>query len=213
MPALRLFVTCLAAVGWLGLMGGGAQAQDFRNCQPGSPNFDRCFANTLGMQQNQLAMAQRQNFQAYLSDNREWLQRNYAQHRANGGQMSFQQFAQWGLSTANGTNYAGALRAQRDRFNGQQQANRTVQEGFASYNAGSAARSAETSRIAKNYGEGAIRGNAPYIDPNSGQTRWLPYGAQPGQQFTSGGETYMQNRNGTYFQQRGNGWVPMNPGR
>jgi len=64
------------------------------------------------------------------------------------------------------------------------------------------------SRTAENYAHWAIRGNAPYIDPGTGQTRWLPYAPQPSQPFNSGGETYVQGR---YFRRHGNAWLPMSP--
>lgn len=204
-PVLRLTV----AVGLLGLMGGMAHAQ---NC-PFGADFDSCMATVNNMHMNQINRAQQQTFQDYVASNQEWLQRAYAQHRSSGGQMTPLQFAQWGLMTANGTNYAGALNAQRRQFEGNQRANRTIQEDYADYNAGSAANSAARSEAVRRWGEGAIRGNAPFIDPNTGQTRYLPYAVQPGQPFSSGGETYMQDPNGSYYQQRGNGWNLMNPGR
>ena len=198
-----------AAALMLALATGAAQAQ---NCL-GRPDFDACMQSFTAMQQNRLAQSQQQLFQQYVATNQEWLQRNYAQHRAGGGQMTFAQFAYWGLMTANGTNMAGAAQAQRDWFQGSQNANRTIQQGYADYNRGSAANSEATSRTARNYSEGAIRGNTPYVDPESGQTRWLPYASQPGQPFNSGGQVYVQAPNGAYYQQRGNGWVPMQPGR
>ncbi len=163
--------------------------------------------------QVRLAQSQQQLFQTYLATNRTWLDANYPRYRAAGGQMSYLDFARWGLTTANGTNIAGAVQMQRGIYDGNAAANRTVQEGFASYNAGAAANSAAISQTLRNYDQEAIRGNAPYVDPASGQTRWLPFAPAPGRPFTSGGETYVQRQDGTYFQQRGNAWVPLQQAR
>lgn len=190
------------------LPGRPAEAQ---NCL-GRPDFDACIQGFVAQQQNQLAMQQQQLFQAYIAQNRDWLQSNYAAHRAGGGQLSFEQFAYWGMMTANGTNLEGANQAQRNWFEGQQRAQGTVQQGYDDYNAGNRANSDAMDRSFQRYDEGAIRGNAPYIDPNSGETRWLPYAVQPGQPFNSGGEVYVRAPNGTYYQRQGNAWVPMEPG-
>ena len=186
-----------------------AQAQ---NCL-GRPDFDQCMAGFNNMNQQRLAQSQQQLFQQYVQTNGPWLRENYARHRAGGGQMSPDQFAWWGLTTANGTNIAGAAQAQRDRFAGQQAANRTVQEGHASYNRGMANNSARMDEAARNYSNGAVRGVAPYVDPRTGQAVMLPYMPTPGVPFASGGEAYVQGRDGTYYQRQGNGWTSMSPGR
>ena len=204
-PLFRLLI----AAGLFGLMGGAAQAQ---NCL-GRRDFDNCMASYNNMLMRQNARAQEQNFQGYVATNQDWLKRNYAQHRAAGGRMTPQQFAHWGLMTANGTNVSGALEAQRRQFEGNQRAHQTVMQGYNSYNQGIAANSAATSATAQRYSEGAIRGNAPYVDPSSGKTLWLPYSAQAGRAFSSGGQTYVRDQTGTYYQQRGNGWVRMDQGR
>ncbi len=204
-----MMIRALAIASLVLLLGGTAQAQ---NCL-GRPDFDMCMQNFLAQRQNQLAMSQQQLFQTYIAQNRDWLARNYAAHRAAGGTMSFEQFAYWGLMTANGTNVQGALQAQQDWFRGQQRAHETVQQGHADYNAGSRANSEATDRALHDYNEGAIRGNAPYVDPNSGETRWLPYAAQPGQPFNWGGEVYVRAPDGGYYQRQGNAWVQMQPGR
>ena len=206
---MRKLAPSIAVAASLAVWAGGAQAQ---NCL-GRPDFDQCMASANAMNQNRLAQSQQQLFQQYIASNGPWLQQNYAAHRAAGGQMTFQQFAYWGLMTANGTNIAGAQQAQRDQFIGQQRANRTIQEGYSSYNQGSANNSARMDQAARNYSNGAIRGVAPYTDPRTGQTVMLPYAGQPGRPFNSGGETYMQDGNGNYRQWQGNGWAPMSPGQ
>ena len=196
------------AIAFLLLAGGPAGAQD---CL-GRPDFDMCMQGFVAQQQNQVALAQQQLFQGYIAQNRDWLERNYAAHRAAVGPMSFEQFAYWGMMTANGTNPDGARQAQENWFRGQQGAYGTVQQGNADYNQGGRANSARTDQALQRYDEGAIRGNAPYVDPNSGETRWLPYAAPPGQPFNPGGEVYVLAPNGTYYQRQGNAWIPMEPG-
>lgn len=127
--------------------------------------------------------------------------------------MSPQQFAWWGLTTANGTNIAGVAQAQRDQFEGQQRANRTVQQSNESYNRGMASNSARMDEAARNYSNGAIRGVAPYVDPRTGQSAMLPYAPSQGVPFNSGGDTYVQGRDGTYHQRRDNEWTSMSPGQ
>lgn len=197
------------AIAALLLPAAAAQAQ---NCL-GRPDFDACMQGFIMQQQNRLAQSQQQLFQAYIAQNRDWLQRNYAAHRAAGGTLSFEQFAYWGLMSANGTNVQGAQQAQRNWFQGQQRANQTLQQGYADYNAGSRANSAATDRALHDYDQRAIRGNAPYVDPNSGETRWLPDAAPAGQPFNLGGEIYVRAPDGAYYQRQGNAWMQMDPGR
>lgn len=186
-----------------------AQAQ---NCI-GRPDFDRCMQSFTAGNQARLAQSQQRLFEQYVQSNGPWLQQNYAAHRAQGGQMSFQQFAYWGLMTANGSNIAGAAQAQRDAFEGGQRADRIIQQGNDSYNRGAAENSARTGRAVEGWTNGAIRGVAPYVDPRSGQVVQLPYARLPGTPFQSGGQTYIQDQAGTYRQWTGNGWVTMTPGR
>jgi len=166
----------------------------------------------IAQQQGQLAQSQQMMFQAYIAQNQEWLQRNYAIHRANGGPMSFEQFAYWGMMTANGTNLQGAAQAQRDWYEGRQRAQDTVQQGYDSYNRGSRANSEATSETMRRSTEGAVRGNAPYVDPQTGETRWLPYSAPVNQPFRLGGEVYVRAQNGAFYQRQSNGWMEMAPG-
>ncbi len=202
---MRATLTALAVL----LSTGAAHAQ---NCL-GRPDFDRCMSNFNSANQARLAQSQQQLFQQYVQTNGPWLQRNYAEHRARGGQMTFQQFAYWGLMTANGTNIAGAQQAQRDQFAGQQRAMGTIQEGYASYNRGMTQNSQRMDQATENWTNGAIRGVAPYVNPQTGQSVQLPYSARPGQPFNSGGQTYVQDQQGTYRQWTGNGWMQMTPGR
>ena len=186
-----------------------ANAQGYPNCA-GRSDFDQCMANINTRNMQQIQNSQQQLFENYVATNQSWLRQNYAAHRANGGQMSPQQFAYWGLMTANGTNIQGAQQAQRDQFIGNQHANRTIQEGNQRYNQGMYDNSRRTSETAERYNQGAIRGNGQYINPYNGERTWLPYSGQPNQPFTQNGNTYMQTPDGRYYQQQGNSWMQMN---
>lgn len=209
MPSFRLFI---AAAGLLGVLDGTASAQSYQSCQ-GRPDFDLCMMRVTQGNMNQLAGEQQRNFQEYVRTNQDWLKANYAEHRRTGGHMSPRQFAEWGLMTANGTNYQGAADMQTGAFKGNQTAHETVAGAYRQANGDWARRSDQTSRIAKNYDGNGVRGNSVYVDPNSGRTVELPYAGNQGQPFNSGGEIYQQSPDGTYYQQRGHYWVQMSPAR
>ena len=171
--------------------------------------FDARFNAQLGAMQRQNAQSQQALWQRHLSVNGPRLRAQYAQMRASGrANMSFQQFAYWDLMTAAGTNVRGALQHQQNQFAGIQRANATVQQGHASYNAGWAQNSARQSAAVANYTNQAIRGVSPYVD-SSGRKTMLPHYLAQGQTYQSGGNTYAQDAQGTYYRQQNNGWVRM----
>jgi len=128
--------------------------------------------------------------------------------------MTFQQFAYWDLMTAAGTNVQGALAAQRAQFEGNQAAYRTVQQGYASYNAGMAANGARQSAAVANYSNQAIRGVGPYVDSQTGTTQMLPHSLPAGQVYRDGqNNAYAQDGQGVYHRWAGNGWVRLDAAR
>ncbi|MEO7254014.1 MAG: hypothetical protein ABIZ64_07215 [Casimicrobium sp.] len=171
--------------------------------------FDAKFNAQLGAMQRQNAQSQQALWQRHLSVNGPRLRAQYAQMRASGrANMSYEQFAYWDLMTAAGSNVQGALRHQQNQFAGRQQANATVQQGYASYNAGWAQNRARQSAAVSNYTNQAIRGVSPYVD-SSGRTTMLPHYLAQGQTYQSGGNVYAQDAQGTYYRQQNNGWVRM----
>ena len=171
--------------------------------------FDAKFNAQLGAMQRQNAQSQQALWQRHLSVNGSRLRAQYAQMRASGrANMSFEQFAYWDLMTAAGSNVQGALQHQKNQFAGMQRANATVQQGHASYNAGWAQNSARQSAAVANYSNQAIRGVSPYRD-SSGRTTMLPHYLAQGQTYQSGGNTYAQDAQGSYYRQQNNGWVRM----
>lgn len=199
----------LLAAGIAGLVPVTAHAQ---NCL-GRPDFDTCMSTFVTGRQEYVADQQRRLFWTYVATNGDWLREHYARYRASGGPMTPAQFAHWGLSTANETNIPAALDAQTAAYLGAQRAHRTIQEGNGDYNAGMAANSARTSDTARRYDEEAMRGNAPFVDPGSGETRWLPNAGEPNRPFQVGGDEFVRNDGGELFQKRGNDWVRLAPGR
>ena len=195
----------LAALALAVLIAPAAQAQ---NIWAQNAQFDQQMAAMLGQAQQQNAQRQMQIWQYHLQTNGPRLQREYAQLRASGQAVgSFEQYAYWDLMTARGTNVQGALQHQQDQFRGQQQAYRTVQEGNQSYNAGWADRSQRQSAAVENFGNQAIRGVAPYVDPNTGRTTMLPHHLPAGQAVQVNGYTYAQDQSGQYYRRESNGWV------
>ena len=189
--------------------GGSAQGQDIsqRNM-----DFDRRFNEQLQRLQQQNSSQMQQVWQQYLHTYGPWLRQQYQQQLAAGNtQLTFEQFAYWMLMTANGTNIAGAQEAQRRQFEGNQQANRTVQEAYQRYNEEMRRNSQRHDRAVENWDRQVVQGNAPYIDPTTGQIINLPYATQPGQVISSGGRTFRRDEYGRYQEWRGNGWIVLNP--
>ena len=175
--------------------------------------FDARMSAQLGAMQRQGAQQQQALWQRHLQMNGPRLRAQYAQMQASGrANMTFQQFAYWDLMTAAGTNVQGALQHQQNQFAASQRANATVQQGHASYNAGWANNSARQSAAVANYTNQAIRGASRYRD-SAGGTAMLPHYLPQGQTYQSGGNTYAQDAQGTYYRAQNNGWVRMNSGR
>ncbi len=205
-------LTCrlpIVAAGLFGLLSATALAQ---SCL-GRPDFDACMARINQGNANRLQQSQNQLFDYYLRTNQAWLRTNYQAHLQSGGHMTFNQFAYWGMMTANGTNIEGGRRAQIDAYEGRKRANETIAGANDGANHAWEGRSARETAAVENHGRGAIRGTGMYNDPNSGRPIELPYAAQQQGPFNSGGQTYYQSQDGTYYQQRGTYWSPMTPAR
>jgi hypothetical protein len=208
----RSTLSHIAAVTFATLAIGASHAQ-WQGIAASNAAFDARMSAQLGAAQRQGAQQQQALWQRHLQTNGPRLRQQYAQMQASGrATMSFQQFAYWDLMTAAGTNVQGALQHQQNQFAGSQRANATLQQGHASYNAGWANNSARQSAAVANYTNQAIRGVSPYQD-SSGRTTMLPHYLAQGQTYQSGGNTYAQDAQGTYYRAQGNGWVRMDAGR
>jgi hypothetical protein len=134
----------------------------------------------------------------------------YQQHRAQGGQMSPQQFAIWYAGTRGGTDvstFVNNERANSERENdrvralrGAEVARGQAQMGY--INGGHA--------INQEVGNG-LTGRGTYVGPN-GQGYVLP-NTQPGQvqRDPNTGAAFVMNNQGQYFMYTPNGWQPMQP--
>ncbi len=192
-----------------------AQAQNLSQIAAANMAFDQQQAAMLANMRRQTATQQQQLWEHHLRVNGPRLQQQYQQLLASGNRsMTFEQFAYWDLMTAAGTNVQGALAAQRAQFEGNQAAYRTVQQGYASYNAGMYANSARQSAAVANYSNQAIRGVGPYVDSQTGATLMLPHSLSPGQVYRDGqNNAYAQDGQGTYHRWTPNGWVRLDAAR
>lgn len=211
MITTRKFTARLAALALAAIAATAAQAQ---NIWAQNAQFDQQMAAQLGQMQQQNAQSQMAIWHYHLRSNGPRLQREYA-HLQRSGQASFtfEQYAYWDLMTAAGTNVQGAMDAQRSRFEGQQRAHRTVQEGHASYNAGWADQSRRQSAAVENHTNQAIRGVAPYVDPATGQQTMLPHHLPQGQAVQVNGNVYAQDASGQYYRRENHAWVRLNAAR
>ena len=177
--------------------------------------FDARMNAQLVAAQRQNASAQQQLWQEHLRVNGPRMQQQYRQLVASGNRtMTYEQFAYWDLMTAAGTNVQGAVDAQRRQFEGNQAANRTVQQGHASYNAGMYNNSQRQSAAVANYTNQAVRGVGPYVDSRTGATQMLPHSLPAGQVYRDAQQNaYAQDNQGVYHRWDGNGWVRLDAAR
>ena len=175
-------------------------------------DFDRRMAQQLNRMRQQSASQAQLIWQQYLQTYGPWLQQQYRQYVSAGyTQFTFEQFAYWMLITANGTDLDAPRRMQQRQFQANQDANRTVQDAYQRYNDAMRRNSQRQDRAVENWDRQVARGEAPYIDPGTGQQIWLPYSLQPGQSVNLGGRVFVRGQGNQYYEQRGGSWVPVNP--
>lgn len=172
----------------------------------GRPDFNACMGRIMQGNQAGLAQSQHALFAAYMKRYGPWVRKQYAAYR--GPPIPFERFAYFSMLSANGTNVAGGLKAQRDVFAGQQAARATREQGYRSYWPGMYANSARMDRRAERFAQNIIRGNVAQIDPSTGREAWVANAAPEDQALTQGGQTYVRGPDESY-QWSGNGWVPM----
>jgi hypothetical protein len=178
--------------------------------------FDQRMNSQLqGMMTNN-QMQQQQLVQSYIQQYGPQLRQQYRQYvQTTGMQVSFEQFVYSYIMTAGGTNPGPALQQQQRNFEAGQKANRTLQQGYDSYNRGWQDNSRRTDNAIDRFSNQAIRGNAPYTNPATGEVQNLPYTAGPGY-YQQGGNTYRQEPSGQYYQVEPNGYeqelAPASPG-
>ncbi len=166
--------------------------------------YDQQFNNQLsGMMANTYGQ-QQQLLQSYIQLKGPQLEQEYQQYvQTTGMQIPFEQYAYYHLMTLGGTNAGPALQQQQSNFNALQQANRSVQQGYDSYNQSWQSNSLATDRVMQRYGNEAIGGNAYYTNPYSGETYNLPYTSGPG---------YYGGPQGNFYQDPSGGYYQVDPG-
>ena len=143
-------------------------------------------------------------------------QAKYQQHIAQGGRLSYPQFAYQyaatgGFSAQGMANYRQSESANQQReaaaAKGLRQAQAARGQAQQQYAAGYARNQAEAGEV--------LRGNSSWVDPSNGQQRALPYmGPNGGYQDPQTGQRYWRDGNGQYFAQASNGgWYPMTVAR
>ncbi len=172
-----LILTCAALL--IGLFG-SARAQWGMDAWLGQMlQFDQQFNQQLGslMATNQAQMQQL--LQTVAADPQ--VQADYQQYLQSGQMpLSYDEFVYYWVMTAGGTNVQAGLQALQNSFNGLQQANATLQSGYDDYNQGWWTNQATMDQTMDDYSTYAIRGNADYANPFTGETFTLPYTSGPG---------------------------------
>ncbi len=201
----------IIAISVMTITANSAGAQTLQDMVQQNIQFDNAMNQRLMQLQQQNAAYGQQIWQSYLEQFGPQLREEYQKYVAAGNPpVTFEQFAYWNLVTAHGTDIAGAMREQQQQFDGMQRAHQTQMQGFDDYNAAMQRNSQATETAVDNYTRQAVQGNAPYIDPGSGATLWLPSSLPAGQVYSYGGNSYAQDPTGTYYQWQGNAWVRMN---
>lgn len=168
-------------------------------------DFDSQFFSQLNAMQQQSYQQTEQLIQQVMALPQ--VQNDYQQFVAAGGQASYRDYAIWWAKTAGGTNIQGAIIAQQQQFEGLQQANRTIQEGYRSYNEGYAENQQRMDNLFDRMSS-ARRGEWGYTNPATGEVMQLPYTATSGYYTTPYGNLYIDNV-GNHYLYQGNGWTQL----
>lgn len=177
-----------------------AAAQDLSAIMQQNMAFDQQTNQQLQSMQMQNQMQMQQLLQNYIQQLGPQLQQEYTQFiQSTGMQISFEQYAYNHMATQGGRNPGPALAQQRRNFQALQDANRTVQEGYDSYNQGWHANSQTMDNMNDRYSREAIQGNQYYQNSVTGEVTELQYGAPAGVYENNQG-TYITTPSGDYEQ-------------
>ncbi|HMP77859.1 MAG TPA: hypothetical protein PKD54_00265 [Pirellulaceae bacterium] len=187
-----------------------ANGQDLFTLAQWNMQQDAQFNQQLGHMWQQNQMGQQQLMNQVVQQYGPQLRAEWQQYMAyTGASISFEQYVYYWIMTAGGTNVQAGLDAQRQQFEGLQNAHRTVQQGYDSYNAGWWANQARIDGSRQRYSEGANRGNWYYQDPYSGHVYTQPYSSSAGLYQTPYGQLYIDQM-GQHYLNQGSGWTQMN---
>jgi hypothetical protein len=206
--SLKLALILTAAASGGALAPTTAHAQDLSGLVQQNMAFDQQMNAMLQNQVRQNQMAQQQLVQSYIQQRGPQLRAEYQQYIATTGmQIPFEQFVQYHIATAGGTNPGPALQQQQNNFRALQDANRTVQQGFDSYNQGYWNNQQTMNNVYSRQSD-MMRGNGHYVNPQTGETQTLPTGQGQGYYQGEGGQnTYYQNGVGQYHQVNPQGYM------
>jgi len=176
------------------------RAQDLNSLAQQNMAFDAQMGAQLNGMMMQNQMQQQRMMQSYIQQNGPQLQMEYQNYiRQTGMQIPFEQFVYSHIMTQGGRNPGPALQQQQDNFRALQDANRTVQQGYESYNQGWTANQQRLDNSFQRYGQQAIQGNQYYRNSETGEVTELPYGGQQGVYQNNQG-TWANDSMGQYHQ-------------
>jgi hypothetical protein len=164
------------------MLGSGVgRAQDLGALAQQNMQFDQQFNQQLQGMMMQNQMQQQQLLQSYITQGGPQLRQEYQRYQQQTGmQIPFEQFAYSHMMTMGGKNPSPALQQQQQNFQALQDANRSVQQGYQDYNQGWSNSQQQLSNSFNRYDQQAVRGQANYRNPQTGEITELPYAAQPG---------------------------------
>mgnify|MGYP001810044988 CR=1 FL=1 len=172
--------------------------QDMNSMAAANAAFDQQQNATLQYQMQQLQQARQQLRQSFIQQHGPQLQQEYQQFiQSTGYQIPFETFVDNYMATAGGTNPGPALQQQQRNFQALQDANRSLQQGYDSYNQGWRDNQQRMDNAFQRYDQQAIRGNAYYGNPQTGNVYELPYGGSTGVYGSPGGTIYT-DQSGNY---------------
>ena len=139
----------------------------------------------------------------------------YRQHQAQGGTLSYAQFA-YQYAATGGFTQEGIARYRNAEYDNQ----RRERDAWNGYRGAQDARGAAQQSWMDGYahdqneaGE-VLRGNTSWVDPTSGETRALSYTGANAYTDPQSGRQYRRDDNGQYYVQGADGlWYPMTPAR
>ena len=199
-----------------GMLATGASAQVYQSGYNLGPDYG-------AMLQQQLQQSQRLTRQMQQAENNvvQQLMHNpdciakYQQHRAGGGNLSFEQFAYQYAATGGFSAQGMARLRQSEHANQQreqsawqdyQQAQQQRGQAQQAYAEGYSANQQEAGRV--------MQGNSSWVDPATGGTRALAYTGANDAVDTNTGQRFHRDESGQYYAQGADGrWYPMEPAR
>jgi len=206
---VNLAAAAMVAVVTLVTVTSRAHGQDLFSLMQQNMAFDQQMNGQLEQMMYQNQAAQQQLMQSVIQQHGPQLRAEYQQYvQMYGGNISFEQYVYYWILSAGGTDPAGGMQAMNQNFQGLQQAARTQQEGFDSYNAGWWDNTRAMDQAMERYST-AYRGNWYYQNPYTGEVHTQPYSYGPQSYSSPEGQVYIDS-SGQHYLYNGGGWTPLN---